>query len=189
MAGGKGSRMKVNEEKLLLKYKKSLIFHVLDALENSGCFSEIIALTSKNLPKTRQKLIESDVPIFDTAGKDYVKELNEYLKTTKESVFVTSGDLPLLDYEIVQDIVRRYNPEDIWKSFVVTKDFLLSLELDSSFQIKVENQDCSYTGISLVNARSIQDIESVTVVYEILNDKRIAFNINTENDYNLLCSS
>ncbi len=189
MAGGKGSRMKLDKEKLLLKYKKPVVFHVIDALVNSGCFSKVIALTSKNSPETRQNLIESDVPIFDTAGKNYVKDLNEFLKTTNEATFVTSGDLPLIDYSIVCDIVKRYDPEDIWKSFVVTKDFLLSLGLDSSLQIKVDNQDCVYTGISLVNAKAIHDIESVTETYEILNDKRIAFNLNTKDDYKLLCSS
>ena len=40
MAGGKGSRMKLNEEKLLLKYKKPVVLHVADALSDSGCFSE-----------------------------------------------------------------------------------------------------------------------------------------------------
>ena len=30
MAGGKGTRMDIPEEKLLLEYKKPLIFHVID---------------------------------------------------------------------------------------------------------------------------------------------------------------
>ena len=32
MAGGKGTRMKSNQEKLLLEYKKPLILHVIDCL-------------------------------------------------------------------------------------------------------------------------------------------------------------
>ena len=39
MAGGKGTRMDLSEEKLLLEYKKPVIFHVIDVLENSACFS------------------------------------------------------------------------------------------------------------------------------------------------------
>ena len=41
MAGGKGTRMNSSEEKLLLEYKKPVIFHVLAALtlhENSFFF-------------------------------------------------------------------------------------------------------------------------------------------------------
>ena len=39
MAGGKGTRMNSSNEKLLLEYKKPVIFHVIDALKNSHCFS------------------------------------------------------------------------------------------------------------------------------------------------------
>ena len=39
MAGGKGTRMDSDEEKLLLPYKKPVILHVVDALEQSNCFS------------------------------------------------------------------------------------------------------------------------------------------------------
>ena len=43
MAGGKGTRMNLNHEKLLLKYKKPIILHVVDSLKNSNCFSKILA--------------------------------------------------------------------------------------------------------------------------------------------------
>ena len=36
MAGGKGTRMQSDEEKLLLEYKKPLVLHVIDALKNSN---------------------------------------------------------------------------------------------------------------------------------------------------------
>ena len=37
MAGGKGSRMNLGNEKLLLKYRKPIILHVVDSLKNSNC--------------------------------------------------------------------------------------------------------------------------------------------------------
>jgi len=46
MAGGKGTRMNSDNEKLLLKYKKPVILHVVDSLNDSKCFSNILALTS-----------------------------------------------------------------------------------------------------------------------------------------------
>ncbi|MBA4453515.1 MAG: NTP transferase domain-containing protein, partial [Nitrosopumilaceae archaeon] len=57
MAGGKGSRMKLSEEKLLLQYKKPIILHVAEALSDSDCFSEIIFLTSPNSPNTKKLLL------------------------------------------------------------------------------------------------------------------------------------
>ena len=61
MAGGKGTRMNSNQEKLLLKYKKPIILHVLDALRNSNCFSKIIAATSSNSPETEKLLQETEI--------------------------------------------------------------------------------------------------------------------------------
>ena len=52
MAGGKGTRMNMEQEKLLLNYKKPIILHVVDALKDSNCFSQIIAATSSNSPET-----------------------------------------------------------------------------------------------------------------------------------------
>ena len=61
MAGGKGSRMSLTGEKLLLKYKKSIVLHVIDALVNSKCFSKILAITSSNSPKTKKLLEEKNI--------------------------------------------------------------------------------------------------------------------------------
>ena len=52
MCGGKGTRMNLPPEKLLLKYKNPVIQHVINALQESGCFSKIIGATSSNAPKT-----------------------------------------------------------------------------------------------------------------------------------------
>ena len=52
MAGGRGSRMNLSEEKLMLTYKKPMILHVANALKDSNCFSKIIFVTSPNSPKT-----------------------------------------------------------------------------------------------------------------------------------------
>ena len=49
MAGGKGTRMNLDNEKLLLKYKKPVILHAVDSLKKSNCFSKILALTSQIL--------------------------------------------------------------------------------------------------------------------------------------------
>ena len=109
MAGGKGTRMKSNEEKLLLKYKKPIISHVIDALKNSNCFEKIIVATSPNSPQTRNFLVENNLTTLETSGKDLVMDLNNILKRLDNFVFVTSGDLPLLDGAIIKKIVDTVN--------------------------------------------------------------------------------
>ena len=186
MAGGKGTRMNLDDEKLLLKYKKSIILHVLDSLNDSNCFSKILAITSLHSPKTKKLLQENNIKTFDTSGIGYAEDLSLVLQSTNDSVLVTSGDLPLLDKEIVRQIVNYYDPEKIWTSILVTNKFLTTLGLKSNYSVNYDNKICHYTGISLINANKITTSENINENYIIIDDKRVAFNLNTKQDYELL---
>jgi len=186
MAGGKGTRMNSSDEKLLLPYKKSLILHVVDSLKNSNCFSQILAITSSNSPKTKKLLEENNVETLDTPGIGYVEDLNLVLKTIHDEVLVTSGDLPLLDGEIIQKITKQYDSKKIWTSIVVTNKFLTTLGLESNYSVKFNDQICHYTGISLINSKKIFSIKNLDENYIVINDKRIALNLNSKEDYDLL---
>ena len=186
MAGGKGSRMKLAEEKLLLKYKKPIILRVNEALCDSDCFSKIIFITSPNSPKTKKLLQENNYEIFETSGMGYVEDLNLVLKSLNDSVFITSADLPLLDSEIIKKIVNLYSLNNTWTTILVTKIFLESLGMSSDYNITFENQICNYTGISIINSKKISNLENIEENFVIVDDKRIAFNVNTKQDYDLL---
>jgi len=188
MAGGKGTRMNSSEEKLLLEYKKPVVFHVIDALKNSNCFTKVVAATSSNSPNTKDILEQKGVETFETKGEGYSKDLNSVLQGIEDNVFVTSGDLPFLDQDIIQSMIEKFNVENIWTSFLVSTKFLNSLGMESDIVIKHEETDCAYTGISIINARKITDLNEIEQDYVILDDKRIAFNLNTNEDYRLLNS-
>lgn len=186
LAGGKGTRMQSSEEKLLLKYKIPIILHVAKAMSDSKCFSKIIFLTSKNSPNTKKLLLENDFDVMDTPGIGYVEDLNLVLKSLDDSALVTSGDLPLLDTEIIKKLVNLYEPNKTWTSILITKNFLNANGLSSSFDVTFDDQLCSYSGISLINSKNISSLENVTENFVIINDKRIGFNVNTKQDYDLL---
>ena len=189
MAGGRGSRMEFPApEKLLLEYEKPIIFHVIDSLNDSHCFSKVFAATSSNSPDTKFELEQIGIETLDTSGDGYVNDLNFLLQKMGGSVFVVSGDLPLLDKEIIQKLVK-FNTESIWTSFLVSKKFLNSLGLESNLLINYGDIDCVHTGISIINADKIQNLDQVKEHYIILDDKRIAFNLNRKEDYELLNSS
>ena len=188
MAGGKGTRMQSDKEKLLLKYKKPLVLHVVDALKNSNCFEKIIAVTSPNSPQTQKILSENNVKVIETLGDNFVTDLNHVLKQLDDYVFVTSGDLPLLDANIVKQIVADSNPEKIWTSIITTKSFQSSLNLEPECLISLNEEEHVHTGISIVNASEIQNFDSVDEDYLIINDKRICLNVNTKTDFELLGS-
>jgi adenosylcobinamide-phosphate guanylyltransferase len=189
MAGGKGSRMNLPEEKLLLKFKKPIILQVAEALTNSDCFSKVIFITSPNSPKTKQLLEKNNYGIFDTPGTGYVEDLNLVLKSLNDSVLIVSADLPLLDSEIIKKIVNLYDPNNKWTTILVTKNFLKSLGLSSDYDITFENKLCNYTGISMINSQQISNLENIEEKFVIVDDKRIGFNINTKQDYDLLSTT
>jgi len=192
MAGGRGSRMEFSTpEKLLLEYEKPIIFHVIDSLNDSHCFSKVFAATSPNSPGTKFELEQRGIETLDTQGNGYVNDLNFLLQKMDGFVFVASGDLPLLDEEIIQKLVE-FNSESVWTSFLVSKKFLNSLGLESSLLVNSDNIECTYTGISIINVNKLELGNWPSPVkenYIILDDKRIAFNLNTKKDYELLNSS
>ena len=188
MAGGKGTRMQSNQEKLLLEYKKPLILHVIDALKNSNCFEKIIAVTSPNSPQTHKILTKNDIEVLETLGENFVTDLNYVLKKLDDHIFVTSGDLPLLDGNIVKQIVDTTNSERIWTSIITTKAFQSSLNLEPECIVSFNEEDHVHTGISIVNASKIKNFDSVEENYIIINDKRVCLNVNTKTDFELLGS-
>ena len=192
MAGGKGTRMNSEEEKLLLTYEKPVILHVVDALQKSNCFTKIIALTSPNSPKTEKILQETGIETLPSPGESFVSDLNQMLQQLDDVVFVTSGDLPLLDSHIFKTIVELYEPEETWTSIVTTLSFALTLRSQKSLGIKsdsiVAEDDYAHTGISIVDAKKITNFDSVKEKFVILDDKRIGLNLNTKDDYQLLGS-
>ena len=188
MAGGRGLRMSCGE-KLLLRYKRPLVMHVIEAMHDSACLQRTIAAVSPNSPETRKYLIQNGTEIVETAGLGYVKDLSCILRYIDDDVLICPGDLPLLDGDIIKSIVAGYNPNVTWTGLVITKEFSESLGLSTGFSVTVGCTDCIYTGISLVNARYIGDGMPVPEHHTILDDKRIALNLNTRRDLELLGTS
>jgi len=189
MCGGKGTRMESAQEKLLLKYRKPIIQHVISALEESGCFSKIICATSYNAPKTSKFVKDLGMLTVETKGKGYVEDLNETLKSFDDDVFVVSGDLALLDSEIVQKIVNDFENGQSWTSVLVSKKFLDLIGIKPEYFVNYNGKECAFTGISIVNPKAIVGMEHVLESYIVIDDKRIAINLNTKSDYDLLSTA
>ncbi|WP_101477015.1 NTP transferase domain-containing protein [Candidatus Nitrosotalea bavarica] len=189
MCGGKGTRMKLSEEKLLLKYKKPIIEHVLNAFEDSKIFSKIVCVTSDNAPKTREFVSRMRIDILETKGNGYVNDLGESIPKFDELIFVASGDMPLLDSNIIQKITKSVNKKNAWTSILVRKNFLQSLGFEAEFFVNYDNEECAYTGISIIDPKQIKNMQHVTESYVILDDRRIATNLNTKKDYDLICAT
>jgi adenosylcobinamide-phosphate guanylyltransferase len=188
MAGGRGTRMNLPGEKLLLEYKKPIILHVLDALRDSECFSKVIAATSKHSPRTNELLLYEGIDTIQTNGDGYVSDLKSALSKLDDQVFVVSGDLPLLDAKTVKELVLRHKKDAAWHSFVLTKKFLDLLNIKLEFAVNFDGKECYYSGISIVDPQRIPDNE-IQETLSIFDDEKIAVNINTKEDYESLKNS
>jgi len=186
MCGGKGMRMNLPEEKLLLKYKNPIIQHVISALQESGCFSKIFGATSINTPKTSGFLKSLGISIIQTEGAGYVSDLNKILHNFTEPVFVISGDMPLLDAKIIKKIVQLVDTTNTWTTVISSKNFLDSLHMKTDYLLIYNKKEYSYSGISIVNPVRLSGMEHVEETFVILDDKKIALNLNTKQDYDLL---
>ena len=189
MCGGKGTRMKLSAEKLLLKYKKPMIEHIVNAFEDSKIFSRIVCVTSNNAPKTREFVSKMGIDILDTKGKGYANDLGESISKFDELIFVASGDMPLLDSEIIRKIIELINEKNAWTSILVRKSFLQSLGFEAEFFVNYNNVEYVYTGISVIDSKQVKNMQYVAESYVVLDDKRIATNVNTKKDYDLICTT
>jgi len=185
MAGGRGARMNIKGEKLLLPYKQPIILHVIEALSSSGVLESVRAAVSRNAPQTAALLEERGIEIIMTSGSGYSSDLACALKQSAGGILIVSGDMPLLDGGIIRRIVSLYNGR-AWTSILARCDFLKRHDLAGSVQVKYGGVKYFHTGISLVNADIIKDEEDVMEHYEIIDDLRVAFSVNTKRDYDML---
>lgn len=186
MCGGRGTRMGEGEEKLLLRYKKPVVQHVISALQESGCFSKVVCATSPNAPRTAEFVRGLGVQTLGTAGRGYVQDLGEAIRNFGEEVFVASGDLALLDAEIVKKIASMRDPTRTWTSVIVSEQFLGTLGTRAEFVVRYEGRQCAYTGISIVNPEGVEAGKHVDEGYILIDDRRVAVNLNTKKDFDLL---
>lgn len=135
MAGGRGSRLAVEEEKPLVRVDgKPMISYVLDALLHSGCFNTIVVALSKNTPRTKMYLMDEytadhayhskviegyyncRLRLVDTPAHGYVVDLNSLIlevekdydryESERYNLLIAPVDLPLLDEYVVRNIVE-----------------------------------------------------------------------------------
>lgn len=112
MAGGKGSRMRTNQEKPLLEVLgQPLIQKVVDALFSSEYVEEVLVATSVNTPKTAWWVKNKGLDIINTPGRGYVEDMAFILSQPDlrdETILTVTADLPLLTGEVIDEVIDYY---------------------------------------------------------------------------------
>jgi adenosylcobinamide-phosphate guanylyltransferase len=181
MAGGKGSRMALSEEKPLLQVGgKPVIEHVLAALKNAKKVSAIVVAVTDYTPKTAQLMRKFPVSIFKTPGKEYVHDMRYAVRTLGlQTVLAIGADFPLLTAKIIDSIVTHY--ERCGKpalSVVVPMETKAKLGLNGKYGFELNGERVIPAGINVIDGRRINEEELEEEIC-ISDRKEVAVNINT----------
>jgi len=184
MAGGKGTRMWLREEKPLLKVGgKPMIQHVLMALKDAEKISEIIVAVSKYTPRTTKFLKGFPVKILETPGEGYVSDVGYAVRRLKlDTILTISADLPLITGEMIDLIVERYarcNKPAL--TVVVPLETKKRLGLRGEYVLEAGSRRLVPAGINVIDGRRIDKGELEEEIL-IIDEEEAAVNVNTPQD-------
>ncbi len=194
MCGGRASRMQQQEviEKPLLKVDGvAMVERVISALASSHRFDRIVAAVSPNTQKTNEFLKSKGIETIETAGEGYSQDLSHLLSKLKpQKVVVVPGDIPLLNSQIVNEILDTIEDDDDDDrqeqepaiSIILERGFVEGIGVKPS--IVLMNQYC-HSGITIFNTMVAVGTEPVEERYLVMNRKEIALNVNTKEELEL----
>ena len=182
MAGGKGSRMKIAQEKPLIKVcGKPVIMYVLEALKNAKKIDSVVVAVSCCTPKTAQFLSQFPVKVVETPGVDYVSDMGYASKALKLGVVLAiAADLPLVTGKVLDKIVERY--ERCGKpalTVAVPLETKTKLGMCVEYSFKMDDKDVVPVGINVIDGHKRYGDEWLDQDICLLNLEELAVNINT----------
>jgi adenosylcobinamide-phosphate guanylyltransferase len=176
-------------EKPLLKVEGiAMVERVISALAGSDRFDRIVAAISPYTQKTNEFLKSKGIETIETAGEGYSQDLSRLLsKLRPQKVVAIPGDIPLLNSQIVNEILNNIIDDDDRQeqepaiSIILEKGFVEEIGVKPS--IVLMNQYC-HSGITIFNTMAV-GTEPVKERYIVMNRKEIALNVNTKEELEL----
>ena len=188
MAGGKGTRMQVAEEKTLIKVcGKPVIEYVIAALQKAEKIDDIIVATSASAPKTAKHMSRFPVKVVETPGRDYVSDMGYVSQKLKLGVFLAiAADLPLVTGVVLDAIVERYERcgrPALTVAVPLGTKAKLGMSIEYSF--KMDDKDVVPVGINVIDGHRRYGDEWLDRDIFLLDIEELAVNINTVQELQL----
>ena len=181
MAGGKGTRMVLSEEKPIQQVAgKPIIEHVIESLQAAKKVDSIVVAVTDNVPKTASFVSKFPVKVVKTPGKEYIFDMQYVVKKLRlEKVLIIAADLPLITSEIIDSIVEDY--EHCGKpalAVVVPIETKTKLGMSEEYAFAVNDKLVVPTGINMIDGRRIDDEELEQEIC-VCDREEVAVNVNT----------
>ncbi len=182
MAGGRGTRMKLAQEKPLIEVcGKPVIEYVLSALKEAKKIDHVIVATTKCTPKTTKLMHQLGVEVIETPGKDYVSDMGYVVQTLKLGVFLAiAADLPLVRSQMIDAVLERY--ERCGKpalTVAVPLETKAKLGMCIEYSFKLDEKNVVPVGINVIDGSKRYGDEWLDQDIYLLNFRELAVNINT----------
>jgi adenosylcobinamide-phosphate guanylyltransferase len=184
MAGGRGLRFGLPDEKPLIKFGgKPMIQHVIEALKNTSKVKDIVVAVTEHTPKTAAFVRKMSLKVLQTPGEGFCSDIRYAVKTLNLGIVLVIGaDLPLISSNIIDDILTRY--EQCKKpALTVTApiETYTRLGLSVSYALEINGRKLVPLCINVVDGKMIDEgrLDEEVLVIE---DEKAVVNINTLND-------
>jgi len=181
MAGGRGTRMALTDEKPLLKVGgRPAIEYVLQALNAAKRVDEVVVTVSDYTPKTTEYLAGFPVKVLKTPGKEYVTDMGYAVKALKlETIITISADMPFINAATIDDILQHYatcgKPA---LTVAVPAETKRQLGMSLGYAFSHEGKKVVPSGINVNDGARIDDPELDQAVY-VVDTAAVGVNINT----------
>jgi len=182
MAGGKGTRMQVAQEKPLISVcGKPAIEYVIAALKSAKKIDSIFVATTSCTPKTAKLMTQFPVQLIQTPGNNYVSDMGYAAQNLRLGVFLAiAADLPLVTSKTLDTIVERYEhcgkPALTVAVPLVTKT---KLGMSVEYKFKMDDRDVVPTGINVIDGHKRYGDEWLDQDIFLFDLEELAVNVNT----------
>ena len=184
MAGGKGTRLKMNIEKPLLRINKiTILERIINALNESKILKGMIFAVSPHTPKTRKFISKNKYDFIETPGEEYHPDLKFAIKELNlKKTLVLSCDLPFLTDRIIDDVLKKYL--ELGKpalAIAAPLELFKDIEIKPSFITVFEQRKIAILGLNCIDGNLIDNGLMEESIY-IIDDLKFLININTLNE-------
>lgn len=178
MAGGRGSRIKSDTEKPLIRVgSKTMLARVAESLIAAEV--ETVVAVSRHTPKTALKAREMGLAVVKTPGEGYIEDMQFILKKLGlDSALVVSADLPFITPSLIQEVLKKYRKVRKPVCVAVTKENYLAMGFTPSALLEYNHKSLVPIGVNIVEKTERENH------FHIISGRE-AININTPKELEL----
>jgi adenosylcobinamide-phosphate guanylyltransferase len=186
MAGGKGSRLKVEEEKPLVKIcGEPMIKYVIDAVKGSSRISSIVVIVTKHTPKTATFARKQGLRVLYAPGKGFCLDLRYSIEKLKiGTVLALCADTPLITSGFLDNVILHYERcKKPALSVMAPLEIYERIGLSADTVFNVQGRKLVPTGVNIVDGGRLREVKG-ELEEEILvtEDVEAIVNVNTLED-------